>query len=200
MSGTTFHLIRHGDYPLLGRVLAGRIRGHSLSALGLEQASRIATALTGRRLAAVVSGPLERAQETAAPLAECFGLTVVTDPDLDEIDFGQWTGMEFAALHALPQWRAFNSFRSTAPIPGGETMLQAQARAMAAVTRLRTGFPDTDVAMVSHGDVIKAVLAHFLAVPLDLFTRIEIAPGSRSEILASDSDVRILGVNLPPGV
>ena len=134
------------------------------------------------------------------PLAARFGLAIATDPDLDEIDFGQWTGMAFDALHALPQWRAFNSFRSTAPIPGGETMLQAQARAMAAVARLRAQFRDREVAIVSHGDVIKAVLAHFLAVPLDLFARIDIAPGSRSEVIASDSDVRILGVNLPPGV
>ena len=169
--GTTFHLIRHGDYGLLGCVLAGRARGHSLSDLGRKQAERVAAALVHRPIAAVVSGPLERTRETAAPLAARCGLEVSVDPDLDEIDFGEWTGMAFDALHALPQWRAFNSFRSTAPIPGGETMLMAQARGMAAVGRLRARFPDAEVAMVSHGDVIKAVLAHFLAVPLDLFAR-----------------------------
>ena len=71
----------------------------------------------------------------------------------------------------------------------------AQTRGMAAVGRLRARFPDGEVAIVSHGDVIKAVLAHFLAVPLDLLARIEIAPGSRSEIVTYDLDARILGVN-----
>ena len=93
----------------------------------------------------------------------------------------------------------FNSFRSTAAVPGGETMLPAQARAVAAwpgAGPLRRG----QVAIVSHGDVIKAVLAHFLAVPLDLFRRIEIAPASRSELQLYPAHVRVLGVNLPPGV
>jgi probable phosphoglycerate mutase len=84
-------------------------------------------------------------------------------------------------------------------IPGGETMLNAQMRGMAVLWRLRAQLQDTEVVLVSHGDVIKAVLAHVLAVPLDLFARIEIAPGSRSEVVIYDSDARILGVNLPPG-
>ena len=79
-------------------------------------------------------------------------------------------------------------------------MLNAQARGMAVVGRVRAQFKGSEVVLVSHGDVIKAVLAHFLAVPLDLFARIEISPGSRSEVVVYDSDARILGVNLPPGV
>jgi broad specificity phosphatase PhoE len=198
-TGTTFHLVRHGDYPLIGRVLAGRTRGHSLSALGREQAERAAGVLAEGPIAAVAASPLERARQTAAPIAARCGLAVEVDPDLDEIDFGDWTGMDFAALHARPDWLAFNIFRSTAPIPGGETMLDAQRRGLAAINRLRLRFPDREVAVVSHGDVIKAVVAHFLAVPLDLFARIEIAPGSRSIVVVDETGARILGVNLPPG-
>jgi broad specificity phosphatase PhoE len=198
-SATTFHLVRHGDYPLIGRVLAGRSRGHSLSALGREQAERVAAVLAGRAIAAVAAGPLERARQTAAPIAARCGLAVAVDPDLDEIDFGDWTGMDFDSLHARPDWVSFNVFRSTALVPGGETMLDAQRRGLAAIHRLRSRFPDREVAVVSHGDVIKAIVAHFLAVPLDLFGRIEIAPGSRSIVALDDTDARILGVNLPPG-
>ena len=111
--GTTFHLIRHGDYGLLGRVLAGRTPGHSLSDLGRKQAERVAAALAHRPIAAVVSGPLERARETAAPLAARCGLEVSVDPDLDEIDFGEWTGMAFDALQPCPN--GARSTRSAAP-------------------------------------------------------------------------------------
>ncbi|MBV9734531.1 MAG: histidine phosphatase family protein, partial [Acidisphaera sp.] len=114
-----------------------------------------------------------------------------------EVDFGDWTGDRFEALHARPEWRAFNRFRSTAPIPGGETMLAAQARAVGAVLRLRAAHPDAELAVVSHADVIKAVLAHFLAAPLDLFSRIEIAPASRSVVVLYDETAAIAGVNLP---
>lgn len=200
MSATTIHLVRHGDYSQLGRVLAGRMPGYSLSKPGREQADKVAAALARRPILAVVSSPLERAQETAAPIAARHGLDVTIDADLNEIDFGAWAGSEFAILHATPEWRAFNVFRSTAEIPGGETMLMAQTRGIAVMRRLCSRFPVGEVVAVSHGDVIKAVLAHFLGVALDLFARIEIAPASRTEIIIYEQDVRIMGVNLPPGV
>jgi probable phosphomutase (TIGR03848 family) len=195
---TTFHLIRHGDYSLLGRVLAGRMAGYSLSEKGREQAQLVAQTLAGRPVAAVVASPLERARETAAPIAAMHRLEVEIDPDVTEIDFGDWTGRSFADLHAMPIWRDFNRFRSTVPIPGGETLHAAQARGLAAIARLRSAHADRDVVIVSHGDLIKVLVAHFLGIALDLFTRIEIAPGSRSVITLYDGDVRVAGVNLQP--
>lgn len=197
---TTFHLIRHGTYPLLGHVLGGRSAGHSLDAAGRAQAEALAEALAVRPIRAVVSSPLERTRETAAPIAARHGLAVAIEPDLNEIDFGEWTGAAFDELHARPAWRAFNLFRSSTPIPGGETMLAAQARAMAALLRLRAAYPEGDVAVVSHGDVVKAILAHFLGVSLDLFRRFEISPASRSVVVMHAEDAQVLAVNLPPEV
>ena len=191
---TVFHLVRHGDYPLLNRVLAGRLPGHSLSDAGRAQAQSVARALAGEGVEAVVSSPLERALETAEPIAASLGLPITTDTDLNEIDFGAWTGMEFAALHADSEWQAWNRVRSCALVPGGETMLAAQARAMAALSRHGGR---RAVAMVSHADVIKAILAHALGAPIDLFGRIEIAPGSRSIVALDDDGPRVQGVNLP---
>lgn len=200
MSGaaTTFHLIRHASYDLLGCVLAGRAPGHALNAAGRAEAARLAEALASRKLAAVVASPIERANETARIIAKRQNLDVLTEPDLTEVDFGAWMGMAFAALNADPGWAAFNAFRSTAPTPGGETMAQAQARAIAALVRLAARYPGREVAAVSHGDVVKAVIAHALGAPLDLFHRIEIDPASRSVVALEAGGVRVLGINLPP--
>lgn len=117
---------------------------------------------------------------------------------MDDIEFGAWTGAEFAVLDADPAWRTWNVHRSTAPTPGGETMVAAQARALAAVLRLHREHAGADVVVVSHADVLKAVLAHFLGVPLDLMHRIEVSPGSRSVLTLFDEGARIEAVNLPP--
>ncbi|MBV8093729.1 MAG: histidine phosphatase family protein, partial [Acetobacteraceae bacterium] len=179
---TLFHLIRHGDYSLLGQRLAGRLPGYSLSEKGRAQAKAIAEAMAGMQIATVVSSPLERTRETAAPIAAARCLPVTIEPDFNEIDFGRWTGMSFSELHHLQEWRAFNECRGFAQIPGGETMLAAQARSMAAVLRLRESYPGGDIVIVSHGDVVKAILAQVLGLPLDLMRRIEVSPGSRSVV------------------
>lgn len=196
-AATTFHLIRHANYDLLGRVLAGRSAGHSLNERGRAEATALAHALAELPIAAVVSSPLERTRETAAPMGARLGLAVAVDGDLNEIDYGDWTGSPLGELHADPAWRRFNDFRGTAPIPGGETMHAAQARALRAILRLRAAWPGHEVAVVTHGDIVKAVLAHFLAMPLDLMRRIEIFPASRSVLALHDAEVRVLAVNLP---
>ena len=195
---TTLHLIRHATYGLLGNTLAGRSPGHHLGPEGRLQAEAVAIDLAERPLTAVIASPLERAQETAAPIAAQHGLAVAIDPRLNEVAFGDWTGARFDDLAERADWQAFNAFRSMAPVPGGESMLNVQARAVAALLRLRAAWPGAEIAVVSHGDVVKAMLAHLLGIPLDLFRRLDIAPASRSVVVLHDGDAQVLGVNLPP--
>lgn len=191
---TLFHLIRHGAYPLLDHALGGRA-DHALSDLGRAQAHAVADRLGARPIAAVVSSPVRRARETAAPLAARLGLDVEADAAFSEIDFGPWSGRTFADLSGDPAWRAWNVFRGTAAPPGGEGVLQVQARAIAGLTRLAARYPDAEVAIVSHADVIKAVVLHFLGAPTELLRRIEIGPGSVSQVWLGAEDAAVVGVN-----
>ena len=193
---TIFHLVRHAEHGLLGRVLTGRMPGVSLNERGREQALRLARHFSGRAVAAVASSPTERAQETAGPIAAALGLEVTTDAGLDEIDFGDWTGIAFEALQGLAEWQAWNQFRGTAPTPGGETMLEALGRALRCLGRWRQAVPDGEVVLVSHQDVLKAVLAHSLGAPLDLMQRIELGAGSCSVLrVFGDGGTRVEGTN-----
>jgi probable phosphoglycerate mutase len=192
---TVFCFVRHGAYGLLDRALGGR-GDYALNDEGRAQAIRAAALIAARPVATVVSSPVQRARETASPIAAALGLPVTVEPDFAEIDFGAWTGMSFDALADQAAWRAWNVFRSTAAVPGGETMLAVQARAVAAVLRLAAAWPAREVVVVSHADVIKAILAHVLGMPLDLLRRIEVAPGSMSLVALHGDDARVIGMNL----
>ncbi len=171
--------------------------GVSLNECGREQALSLARYFSGCPIAAVVSSPLERAWETAAPVAAALGLAATTDAGLDEIDFGDWTGMAFEALQDLPVWQAWNQFRGTAPTPGGETMLEALARALRTLGHLHRTYPYDELVLVSHQDILKALLAQSLGAPLDLMHRFELAPASRSVLqMFDEGNVRVDGVNL----
>lgn len=196
---TVFHLVRHAEHDLLGRVLTGRMPGVSLNERGRDRAQSLARHFAGRAVAAVVSSPLERAQETAGPIAAALGLEVMTEAGLDEIDFGDWTGMAFEALQGAPGWQAWNQFRGTAPTPGGETMLEALARALRCLARWREAVPDGEVVAVGHQDVLRAVLAHHLGMPPDLMQRIELGAGSCSVLrVFEDGSAQVDGTNLMP--
>jgi probable phosphoglycerate mutase len=191
-----FHLIRHGDYPLLDHALGGRA-DHPLSEEGRAQADQVARWLAPRTIAAVVSSPVRRAQETALPVAHRFGCQVTADDAFTEIDFAGWSGKRFQELADDPAWQAWNRFRGTAGVPGGETMLAVQSRALAALLKL-AGNDDREIAIITHADVIKAILCHFLGVPLDLMGRLDISPGSISQVALYQQDARVLGMNLRP--
>lgn len=196
---TLFHLVRHGQYGLIDRALGGRAPGHGLTAAGREEAGRVAQALRGRPVTAVVSSPVQRAVETAAPIAAALDLAVQVDPGVIEIDCGEWTEVTFEALRDRPAWRRWNRFRSSATIPGGESMLAVQVRTVAALERLRASHGATEVVVVSHADVVKAALLHAMGAPLDHMGRLEVDPGSRSVIAWGDEMARVLAMNLPPG-
>jgi probable phosphoglycerate mutase len=194
---TTFLLIRHAYCDPVGQAIAGREAGVHLNARGRDEARRLGDRLSGLAISGVYSSPLERALETAAPVAERQGLAVEAAQGLIEIDFGEWTGRTLADLDQLPAWKAFNSFRSGARIPGGESAPEVLARALGELDRIRRVHSESGalVAIVSHGDVLRAVIAHFLGTPTDLFHRIELSPASVSVLALESSGPRLLLVN-----
>jgi probable phosphomutase (TIGR03848 family) len=193
---TTFLLIRHAMCDPVGKSLAGRTSGIHLNDVGRAQAERLAARLSGVALDAVYSSPRERALETAEPIARAHGLPPCVVDALDDIDFGRWTGRTLRDLDGDAEWIRFNTFRSVVRAPGGEQMLEVQARSLAALEAMRRAHPDGRCAVVSHADVIRGTLAHFMGIHLDLMYRLEIAPASISVLHITEGAVSIDGVNL----
>jgi probable phosphoglycerate mutase len=192
---TTFLLIRHGHTDLVGNTLAGRSEGVHLSVQGEREVAELTRRIRDFEITAVFSSPLERTRETARPLADALGLEVMVREDLNEIDYGLWTGMKMSSLAEDPAWARYNRFRSGTGIPGGEWFVDVQARVVRLLEELRAEHPHETLAVVSHGDVIRVALAHGLGMHLDLITRIVIRPASVSGLLLSEFDPEILFVN-----
>ncbi len=192
---TKFLLIRHALTDSVGKRLSGRTTGLSLNAEGKKQAQQLASGLSGLPVSAIYSSPLERALETAATLEKSFNLKCIPSNDFLEIDFGEWTNLSFDELNNNLTFRRFNSFRSCTRIPGGEIMTEAQQRIVRGIEKLSAAHPNETVAVISHSDMIKAAIAFYAGIPLDLFQRIEISPASVSIIEIFDDSVRILLVN-----
>ena len=191
---TRFLLIRHGAHAFGGDRVAGRLPVE-LSELGRTQVARMVERVSKLPVAAVYSSPVRRAHQTANPLAKRLGLPLQTSDALAEIDYCDWTGKTLDELRPLELWKQWNAFRSGTRVPGGETMLEIQARVVAEMSRLRGVHPEQTVALVSHGDVIKAAVAYFLGGPLDLFLRLEISLASVSVIAIGDFGPWVLCVN-----
>ena len=192
---TTFLLVRHGLTDDVGRAVSGRASGIHLNVEGRTQAVRTAAQLEGVRVDAVISSPLERAKETAAPIAAVRGIDIQTLEAFHEFDFGEWTGRTLDQLSTDEQWQRFNSARSVTKPPSGELMLQVQQRAIAGLLDLATRFPAGNVVVVSHGDVIRAVLLYALGTPIDFVHRIEISPARISIVQLDSGGFRVLQVN-----
>lgn len=144
---------------------------------------------------AVISSPLERATETAQFIALPQALEVSTDEGLNELDFGEWMGKPFSELNQLRGWHDYNRVRSTARAPSGESLVEVQARAWASVAAITAPFPNATVTVVTHGDVIRALLILLLGMPIDHILRLEIAPASVSEVVVSEGAPVIHSVN-----
>lgn len=188
-------LLRHGTTDDLGRVLTGWTPGVHLNGRGREEAERLAERLERVPLRAVYTSPLERARETAEAVARRHGLVPVEREPLGEYRLGEWTGRPFAEMERDDGWRAFNLFRSGRQPPGGEWMIDVQARVVAEIQRLREEHPEETVAAVSHGDVIKAALFHYGGIALDLVQRWSIDTTSVTALELTASGVSIAAVN-----
>jgi probable phosphomutase (TIGR03848 family) len=192
---TTFHLVRHASHDRLGHMMCGRMPGVTLSAQGLAETKALAERLAREPVQAVVSSPLERAQQTAKPIADRHGLAVEKVDQLNEIDIGAWSGRTFPELEADPVWAAWNQARFVTRPPGGETMLDVQARSVSALDRLRERYREAQLVLVSHADVIKAVIAHYLGLALDLIQRFEVNPASITTLVVGSWGAKLLRLN-----
>ncbi|HSB85211.1 MAG TPA: MSMEG_4193 family putative phosphomutase [Ilumatobacteraceae bacterium] len=193
---TLFLLVRHGLTPTTGQVLPGRARGLNLAEAGLQQAQKAAERIaTLPRVDAVYSSPLERARQTAAPIAKARGLSVKVDKGLLECDFGEWTGGELKKLMKLPEWTTVQRAPSTFRFPGGESFTEMQGRMVSTLDRLRAEHNGGVVVCVSHADTIKAAVAQAMGTHLDLFQRVVISPCSITAIAYSMGGPVVLTVN-----
>lgn len=192
---TRFLLIRHATTDSVGKHLSGRTPGVHLNAEGRRQSQILAERLSILPVSAIYSSPLERALQTAEPIAARLKLDTTVADDFLEIDFGSWTNRSFMELESQPAFKHFNSFRSSSPIPGGELMAEAQLRIIKGLQNLRRKHQQQTVAIVSHSDLIKSAVAYYAGSPLDLFQRFEISPASVSIIELYEETARILVVN-----
>jgi probable phosphomutase (TIGR03848 family) len=177
---TTLVLVRHATTAATGKRLGGWTPGVHLDAPGRAQAAATAERLAHLPIAAVYASPLERTQETAKVIARAHGLRVRTRRDLGEVDYGDWTDTPLGQLRRRSLWTVIQTAPSRVTFPGGESIRGAQTRAVEALETLAAEHRDETIVVVSHADVIKAVLAHFLGMPLDTFQRLHVAPASVS--------------------
>jgi probable phosphoglycerate mutase len=195
-----FLLVRHGLTPTTGKILPGRAPGLHLAEAGQAQAQAAADRIaTLGRVDAIYASPLERARETAAPIAKAKNLKVQVDKGLLECDFGGWTGAELKKLMKLPEWGTVLRAPSTFRFPGGESFTEMQTRMVSTIDRLRAANEGGVVVCVSHADTIKAAVAHAMGTHIDLFQRIVISPCSISAIAYSSGGPVVLTVNSTGG-
>jgi probable phosphomutase (TIGR03848 family) len=203
----TVILVRHGRTTAnASGVLAGRTAGVRLDDTGVGQAQRTAERLSTVPVVAVVSSPLERCRQTARAIlkAQPGAPASATERGITECDYGSWQGRSLKDLAKEPLWRVVQTQPSAAAFPEGESLATMQARAVSAVRRLDALFeaehgPGAVWVAVSHGDIIKSVLADALGMHLDLFQRIHVDPASVSIVRYTGTRPYVLATNTHAG-
>lgn len=171
-------LVRHGLTDPTQTRLIGRLPGIPLNARGEAQASAAAARLASLPIAALYSSPMQRTIQTAAPLADRLGLAIEQADGLIEVDYGEWSGQEFKVLRKTELWKVVQQQPSQARFPGGESLREAQSRIVATIEEIQARHPRDVVAAYSHSDMIRLAVANFAGLHLDMYQRIEVAPGS----------------------
>jgi broad specificity phosphatase PhoE len=194
---TTFFLIRHAHCDGVGNVLWGRKRDVHLNANGRSAARALARRIAQNRFEAIYSSPLERAVETAEEIAKRSNhVTVNVSEPLNELDFGEWTGESIESLDCDPVWQRFNSIRTRTPIPGGESILDAQVRIVDELKRLSVKHEDGPVAIVSHAEIIKIALAYFSNLDIDRSDLFSLPPCSLSLLALNGRHASVIAVHI----
>jgi probable phosphoglycerate mutase len=192
---STILLVRHAAHVELGRILSGRRSDVALSSEGLEQSAILGDLLGTEAIAAVYSSPRERAWYTARDIAEPHGLSVQVSDGLDEIDFGDWTGKRFEELEGDDDWHRWNEARASARSPGGESMQEAVERATSAVEAMAAQHAEETIAAVTHCDIVRGVIAHYLGLSPDNILRFDVDPASVSRLHIGRWGARVGSVN-----
>ena len=193
---TRILLIRHGEnnYTQTGK-LAGWTKGVHLNEIGRLQATTLADQLTSYPINYVYSSPLVRALETARPIAVAKNLNIRKCHQIGELRYGQWQGKSLKVLRRRKLWNQIQSRPATASFPGGESIRYAQIRAVGAVEKIVSRHPKDCIVLVSHADIIKMIVAHYLGLALDLYQRILINTASTTELDISYNGVKVIRIN-----
>ncbi len=178
---TTLLLIRHAHNETVGVRLAGW-EPVSLDEEGRAQADALVSRLARVRIDAIYSSPLPRARETAAPLAAARRLAVQDMPEIGEFRMGEFDGRRFDELGSDARWQRFCAHRAVTRAPGGELMLEVQARVVAGLLRAAERHPGDTIAFFTHADPIRAAVLFFTGMPIEFYHRLDIAPASVTAI------------------
>lgn len=193
---TTFFLLRHAAHDDVGSYLAGRAPNVFLGHAGRMQALRLAERMRREKFEAIFSSPRERTQETAQAVSiTCEVGPVQLCDELDEIDFGSWSGKTFVELNQDPAWRRWNEQRLVAVTPNGESMDHVRKRACGCMRDLCRRHPGETVVLVSHADVIKSAVCDVLGLGPDMGFRFDIDAASISVVVMGEWGAKLIRLN-----
>ena len=194
-------LIRHGenDYVKTGK-MAGRLPGVHLNEKGQQQAQALAEALRSVPIKAVYSSPLERAMETATPIASVRKLQIIRESNLMETDIGKWQGKSWKALRLTTVWKIVQNSPSRFRFPEGESFPETQTRIAGALEQMikRQSKPQDIIVVVFHADPIKLAVSYFLGLPLDHFQRLSCDTGSLTALHVNEMGANLMKLNQRP--
>jgi len=197
----TLLLIRHGenDYVKTSK-MAGRLPGIHLNEHGQKQAQALGEALKDFPITAIYSSPLERAMETADPIAKARKLEIIQEPDLMDADIGKWQGKSWRVLSLTKAWKVVQHAPSRFRFPEGESFPEAQTRYANVLERIvkKHNKPKDIIAVVFHADPIKLAVSHFLGLPLDHFQRLSCSTGSLTMLHVTDAGANLVKLNQRP--
>jgi probable phosphomutase (TIGR03848 family) len=194
-ASTRLLLARHAVTAQTGPLLSGRTPGIDLNEAGRAQADALGTRLAGLPVAAVYASPIERTTQTAQAVASHHGLEVRPLEGVLEADYGEWTGQKIVDLAKTDLWKVVQRTPSRASFPGGEALAAMQVRMIATLDAVVAAHPGELVVVVSHADPIKAAIAQYTGVHLDLFQRIVVSPASVTAFEFSPHGVAMVKCN-----
>ncbi len=198
---TLLLLIRHGenDFVKTGK-MAGRLPGVHLNERGQKQAQALGEALKDVPIKAIYSSPLERAMETATPIANARKLQILQEPDIMDADIGKWQGKSWKVLSLTKVWKIVQNSPSRFRFPDGESFPEMQTRITSTLERIikKHNKPQDIIAVVFHADPIKLAVSHFLGLPLDHFQRLSCDTGSLTALHAGEMGAHLIKLNHRP--